>query len=314
MDEASIDKRKKEIYRVTWWGSVVNVILFVFKFIAGILGNSAAMIADAVHSLSDFVTDIIVIVFVKISSKPADKLHEYGHGKYETLGTMVLGILLLLAGLGIAANGVKEIIDWLGGKELSRPGWIAFIAAVVSILLKELIYFYTIKVGRKYKASVVIANAWHHRSDAWSSIGTMIGIGGAIILGARWRVLDPLAAIIVSAFIVYVAIGIIRPAVGDLLEKSLPLDEQEKIKEIVLSNPAIFSIHNLKTRRLGNRDAIEFHVRMEGSQSLTEAHYTTMEIERKLKETFGSDAHISIHMEPLLDEYIPDPPSVDHLD
>ncbi|MCH5319310.1 MAG: cation transporter [Paramuribaculum sp.] len=301
--EETAERRKKALYRVTWYGSLLNMLLFAFKLIAGILGRSSAMIADAVHSLSDFVTDIIVIVFVKISSKPADKLYEYGHGKYETLATLIISFMLLLAGLGIAADGIGKIIRWLKGEELERPGYIALIAAVVSIVLKEGMYRYTYKVGKFYNSPVVIANAWHHRSDAWSSLGTLLGIGGAILLGAHWRVLDPLAAVIVSFFIIYVSVEMIRPATAELLERSLPLEVQAEINKTVMQNPAVYSIHNLRTRRIGNRVAIEFHIRMEGSQSLTEAHYHTMEIERELKKKFGDETHIAIHMEPLLNEY-----------
>lgn len=310
MEDLAIS-RKKEIYKVTWLGSAVNVFLFLFKFIAGIVGNSGAMIADAIHSLSDFITDIIVLVFVKISSKPADKLYEYGHGKYETLATLIVAVFLLIAGLGITANSVLEIIDWCKGKELDKPGYIALIAAVVSILAKEGMFRYTIKIGRKYKSSVVIANAWHHRSDAWSSVGTMVGIGGAIILGKSWRVLDPIAAVVVSFFIVHVSIKIIRPAVEELLEKSLPLSIQSKIREIVLKNPGVFSIHNLRTRRIGNHYVIEFHVRMDGSQSLVKAHAYTMEIEHALKDVFGYDTLVTIHMEPRLTEYTSEPKHAD---
>lgn len=303
MPEENAKIRSKEIYRVTWLGSLVNMLLFVFKFISGILGHSGAMIADAVHSLSDFITDIIVLFFVKISSKPADLTHEYGHGKYETLATLIIAILLLFAGLGIAANSILELIDWLNGKELEKPGIIALVAAIVSIILKECLYQYTAKIGRKYSAKVVIANAWHHRSDALSSVGTMIGVGGAIVLGAKWRILDPIAAVVVSGFIIHVAIKLIRPAAEELLEKSLPSSTQMMIEDIVLSNPGIYSMHNLCTRRIGNILAIEFHVRMDGKQTLIDAHYRTMEIERELKQKFGENTHIVIHMEPNKSEY-----------
>ena len=222
MEEAP-KARKKEIMRVTLLGSFANFVLLVFKFVAGIWGHSSAMIADAVHSLSDFVTDIIVLLFVNISSKPKDESHDYGHGKYETLATSIVGIVLLCVGFGLFWEGANKIYDfYFKGIPLESPGMIALVAALISIVIKELLYHITVWVGRKQNSQVVIANAWHHRSDAFSSIGTALGIGGAILLGDNWRVLDPLAAVIVSLFIVKVALQLVIPAINDLLEKSLP--------------------------------------------------------------------------------------------
>lgn len=174
--------RERGIYRVTLVGSVANLLLLIFKFVAGIVGHSAAMLADAVHSLSDFVTDIIVLVFVRISSKPEDEGHDYGHGKYETLATAIIGIILVLVGFGIFWNGVQSIWSFLQGESLSEPGMLALVAAVVSIVVKELLYQYTVLRGKSLNSQAVVANAWHHRSDALSSIGTAVGIGGAILL------------------------------------------------------------------------------------------------------------------------------------
>ena len=202
--------REAGIYRVTLVGSVVNLLLLVFKFVAGILGHSAAMLADAVHSLSDFVTDIIVIVFVRISSKPEDEGHDYGHGKYETLATAIIGLILLFVGFGILWNGATSIWDFWQGGELKEPGMLALWAALVSILFKELVL-----KGRRLNSQAVVANAWHHRSDALSSIGTAVGIGGAILLGEQWLILDPLAAVVVSLFIMKVAIQLLVPCVED---------------------------------------------------------------------------------------------------
>ena len=291
--------REKEIYKVTIWGSVVNLILLVFKFVAGIVGHSSAMIADAVHSLSDFITDIIVVIFVRISGKPEDEDHEYGHGKYETLATAIIGAILLIVGIGILVNSTTSIIDVFHGKELEAPSMLALVAAVVSILLKEVIYQYTVFKGKKLNSKAVIANAWHHRSDAFSSIGTLIGISGAIFLGVRWRVLDPIAALVVSAFIIKVSIGLIKPCLDELLEKSLPKEIENKIVSIILSNPEVTAPHHLRTRHIGNHIAIEVHIRMDGSMTLNNAHEITKKIEASLKEEFGKDTHIGIHMEPI---------------
>lgn len=290
--------REKEIYKVTLWGSFVNFVLLIIKFIAGIVGHSSAMIADAVHSLSDFVTDIIVIIFVRISGKPQDEGHDYGHGKYETLATAIIGIILLLVGIGIAVNSTNSIIDFYQGKELEAPSILTLIAAIVSILSKEVLYQYTVFKGKKLNSKAVIANAWHHRSDAFSSIGTLIGIGGAIYLGANWRVLDPIAAFIVSLFIVKVSIELIKPCIDELLEKSLPKEMEDKILNIILSYSEVSSPHHLRTRYIGNNIAIEVHIRMDGAMTLKDAHEITKRMETSLKDEFGPDTHIGIHMEP----------------
>ena len=299
MEVRPVDKeevaREKGIYRVTIVGSVVNFLLLLFKFFAGIAGHSAAMLADAVHSLSDFVTDIIVIVFVRISSKPEDE----GHGKYETLATAIIGIVLLFVGFGIFWNGASSIYRFLHGGSLQEPGMLALIAALVSIAFKEALYRYTVFRGKKLNSRAVVANAWHHRSDALSSIGTAIGIGGAILLGNHWRVLDPIAAVVVSFFIMKVAVKLLIPCVDELLEKSLPADVENEIQRIILSFPGVSSPHHLRTRRIGNHYAIEVHVRMDGKITLEEAHRTATAIENTLKEQFGEGTHVGIHVEPV---------------
>lgn len=291
--------REAGIYRVTLVGSVVNLLLLVFKFVAGILGHSAAMLADAVHSLSDFVTDIIVIVFVRISSKPEDEGHDYGHGKYETLATAIIGLILLFVGFGILWNGATSIWDFWQGGELKEPGMLALWAALVSIVFKELLYQYTVLKGRRLNSQAVVANAWHHRSDALSSIGTAVGIGGAILLGERWLILDPLAAVVVSLFIMKVAIQLLVPCVEELLEKSLPAEVEEKIRQEILSFPGVTSPHHLRTRRIGSSYAIEVHIRMDGQITLEEAHHTATAIENRLKSEFGNRTYINIHVEPV---------------
>lgn len=296
---ASVQLREKEIFRVTWIGSIVNFGLLVFKFVAGIVGHSAAMVADAVHSLSDFVTDIVVIAFVRISGKPEDEDHGYGHGKYETLATAIIGIVLFFVGVGILVNGATTVADTLGGQPLEAPSLIALVAAAASIILKELLYRYTIHAGKRLRSQAVVANAWHHRSDAFSSIGTLVGIAGAIFLGERWRILDPIAAIVVSAFIIKVAIQLLKPCVDELLERSLPAEVETRIREIILSFPAVSAPHHLRTRRIGNHIAIEVHVRMDGATPLAAAHSVATDIEQRLKAEFGEDTHIGIHMEPV---------------
>lgn len=296
--ESEKSSREKGIYKVTIVRSIVNFLLLVFKFFAGIAGHSAAMLADAVHSLSDFITDIVVIVFVRIAGKPEDKGHDYGHGKYETLATAIIGLLLLCVGFGIFWNGASSIYTFLRGGQLESPGVVALVAALVSIVSKEILYQYTVIQGKKLNSQAVIANAWHHRSDALSSIGTAIGIGGAILLGDHWRVLDPVAAVVVSFFIMKVSVRLLIPCVDELLEKSLPEDVEKEIEQTVLSFPGVSQPHHLRTRRIGNYYAIELHVRMDGKITLEEAHSTATAIENKLKEMFGKGTHVGIHVEP----------------
>ena len=291
--------REKSIFRVTWIGSIVNFLLLVLKFISGIVGHSSAMVADAVHSLSDFITDIIVIVFVKISGKPEDEDHKYGHGKYETLATALIGIALFAVGIGLLVNGATKVSEVINGAVLPAPSMIALVVAAVSIIAKEILYRYTVYIGQNLNSQAVIANAWHHRSDALSSIGTLVGIGGAIFLGERWRILDPIAAIVVSAFIIKVAIDLIKPCVDELLERSLPAETEKQILGIITSFPEVSSPHHLRTRRIGNHIAIEVHLRMDGQTTLENAHAIATAVEKRLKEEFGPDTHIGIHMEPI---------------
>lgn len=291
--------REKEIYKLTLWGSLVNFLLLVFKFVAGFVGNSAAMIADAVHSLSDFITDIIVILFVRVSSMPKDENHHYGHGKYETLATAIIGVVLFAVGVGILVNAVETIIDCFHGKELAAPNIWALGAAAVSIVFKEALYQYTVYKGKNLNSNALMANAWHHRSDALSSIGTLLGISGAMFLGEKWRVLDPIAAFLVSIFILKVAIELTKASLEELLEKSLPKKTQEKILNIIHSFPEVKSPHNLRTRHIGSNIAIEFHIRMDGNLSLNEVHEITKRMENTLKAEFGPLTHIGIHMEPI---------------
>ena len=231
-------KREREIYKVTIVGSVANAALMAIKFVAGILGHSSAMIADAVHSLSDFATDLIVLVLVHISAKPQDASHDYGHGKYETMASFIVGLALVAAATGIMMSGGSKLVDWFHGEQLQSPGRLALWAALLSILVKELLYQYTVRHGKHINSQALVANAWHHRSDALSSIGAAIGIGGAILLGDRWTVLDPIASIVVGLMLVKVAVTLLRSSMGELTESSLPADVEQEIESIICSFPA----------------------------------------------------------------------------
>lgn len=257
------------------------------------------MIADAVHSLSDFITDVVVIVFVKLAGKPCDAGHDYGHGKYETLATALIGLMLAAVGVSILWNGVSQIVVFVHGGTLAQPGFIALVAALISVLAKEGLYQWTARRGKALQSQAMTANAWHHRSDALSSIGTAAGIGGAIVLGENWRILDPLAAIVVSGLILRVAYQLIRPSMEELLEKSLPEDDEQFITDVIRQLPGVSDPHNLRTRHIGSYSAIEVHFRMDGNTTLNEAHRATREIEDKLRTRFGHKTFITTHVEPL---------------
>ena len=290
--------REKEIYKVTLVGSAGNVLLVIVKFIAGILGHSAAMVADAVHSLSDFLTDVVVLVFVGVSARPQDTSHDYGHGKFETLATLFISLALAGAAIGIIVSGALKFASWLDGEELPAPGRLALWVALLSIAVKELMYQYTARSGRRLESSALTANAWHHRSDALSSVGAAVGIGGAVLLGGRWTVLDPLASIVVGAMLLGVAWKILRPSMGELTDESLPEGVEKEILDILGSGSGVSEPHNLRTRRIGNRIAIEAHIRLDGALTLQEAHDRASAIERRLKDRFGAGTIVTLHMEP----------------
>ena len=291
--------RENELTKVTLLGSVGNLVLLSFKFVAGIVAGSSAMVADAVHSLSDFLTDLIVLVFVRIGAKPQDESHDYGHGKFETLATLFVALALVGAAIGIIVSGSLKIARWLQGETLETPGMLALWAALLSILVKEILFRYTIAKGRALESPAVVANAWHHRSDALSSIGAAVGIGGAILLGQRWAVLDPLASIVVGGMLVKVAWDLLRESTGELTDSSLSAETEREIEEIIRSFPQVSEPHNLRTRRIGNRIAIEAHVRLDGAMSLNEAHDIVSDIERKIRDHFGHGTIVTIHMEPV---------------
>ena len=294
-------KREDEIAHVTLTGSVVNLLLVGLKAVAGVAGHSAAMVSDAVHSLSDFVTDIVVLIFVRVSARPQDDDHDYGHGKYETIATLFIGLALAAAAVGIVVAGARKLAAWFQGEELPAPGALALWAALISIAAKEILYQYTRIKGRKLDSPALEANAWHHRSDALSSVGAAIGIGGAILLGQRWTVLDPLASIVVGVMLVKVAWDLLGPSFGELTDSSLPTDTEQEMLDIIQQVEGVDDPHNLRTRRVGNRIAAEVHIRLDGGLSLSEAHEKATEVERRFKERFGAQSHLIIHMEPRKD-------------
>ena len=299
MAQTTTEQRTQQIYRVTLLGMFVNMVLFVFKLVAGILGRSGAMVADAVHSASDFATDVVVLAFVRISAKPRDDDHHWGHGKYETLASLIIGVALFAVGVEILIDSAEKIAAVVRGEVLPRPGVVAVVAAMVSIMVKEALYQWTARVGRRMSSPSVVANACHHRSDALSSVGALLGIGVAYLLGEEWRIADPIAAVVVAALIVKVAIELCRTALAELLEKSLPKEVEAEILSIISAVPEVHKPHNLRTRRIGADIAIEVHVRVEGSMSVYDSHEISRTIERALRERFGVGTAVVVHVEPL---------------
>lgn len=289
--------RAREAKKCTWIGFAVNGALALLKIIAGIIGRSGAMIADGIHSLSDFITDVIVIVFIGVTAKGIDKYYRYGHGKFETFATMLIAVALAIVALMLLADSVAKIAASLGGMVLPAPGYIALAMAFISILAKEWLFRYTKRVGDNIESMAIIANAWHHRSDALSSIATLVGIAGAIFLGGQWRILDPLAAALVSVFILIVAFKLGVPAVKELLEVSLPKHVNDEIGRVISGVDGVKAYHNLRTRKNGNIYIIDFHIKVDPSDTVVEAHDIASETERALAKKFGT-VIANIHIEP----------------
>ena len=298
MTDNNMNDRQKQINSVTLWGAAVNLLLTAGKIMAGIFGRSAAMIADGVHSLSDLLSDAVVLIFTHISSKDKDHDHRFGHGKFETMATVIISVILVIVAAKLMSGGIKDIIACVNGVVLPRPGFIALAAAAGSIVLKEILYQWTAAVGKKTGSTAVMANAWHHRSDALSSIGALLGIGGAIILGDKWTILDPITSCGISIAIIVVAVKMAMPGLNELLETSLPEDIEKEIIEIAGSVPGVNDIHELKTRRNGMSFIIDAHVVVDPHMSVVEAHDIATNVEEALRSRFGNETQTSIHIEP----------------
>lgn len=288
------------VRRVTWVGFFVNAILMVLKIVFGFVGHSDALVADGVHSLSDFATDILVIVMIGIAYRTADNEHPYGHGKYETLATLIIGAALGIVAVGIGVAGAESIVRVVNGQVLQEPAMVTLWIAILSIVSKEWLFRYTYRQGNKLQSASLVANAWHHRSDAVSSLATVVGIGASIFLGARWRVLDPVASIVIAIFIFVSAWKICRPALRELLEESLPLEEVETIENILASTPGVIDFHRLRTRRNGHSSIIDVHIKVDGNITVSQGHAIATDVEKRLREQLGDDIISYIHVEPLL--------------
>lgn len=293
-----LESRGRRAARVTGIGLGLNAGLTTFKYLAGFFGHSGAMVADATHSLSDLITDVVVLFGFRIVQKPSDRSHDFGHGKVETLLALLCGIFLLAAGVGICWSGVGVLIAVFRGEPLEAPGTVALGAALISVVFKEILYWYTLYWGRSLSSPALVAKAWDHRSDAFSSVGTTLGIGGAILLGEPWRILDPLAALVVSIFVIKVSLPMIRESVNELLECSLSDEEEGRMEDILRRPPSVRDVHGMKTRRIGYYVALEAHVLMDRRLSLVEAHDAATLIEKDLRRELGEHTLISLHVEP----------------
>lgn len=286
------------IRHITWVGFWVNAVLMALKLFFGYYGHSDALVADGFHSLSDFGTDFIVLVFVGVAYKSADADHPYGHGKFETFASLLIAVALFIVAIGIGWGGVDSIIFFVKGGALPRPDVWTIIVALVSIAAKEWLFRITAAKGREIGSSALEANAWHHRSDAISSVATLIGVSGAYFLGAKFRILDPAASILIGVFIAFSAWKIARPSIDELLERALPPDEVDEIRGIILSVPGVLGLHKLKTRRAGHSAVIDVDIKVDPDITVTQGHDIASRVEHALRTRWHPDLIIYIHVEP----------------
>lgn len=286
------------IRRVTWVGFWVNAALMALKIVFGIIGRSDALVADGVHSLSDFATDLIVLIFVGIAYKSADTGHPYGHGKYETFASLLIAVSLIAVAIGIGIEGAQSIVGSMKGAIIPRPGAYTLAVILLSIGLKEMLYHYTMRVGRHIGSGALQANAWHHRSDAFSSVATLVGVGAALFLGEKWRILDPVASVLIAVFIAISAVKIARPSWQELLEKSLPDSQVKKAKQIIANVPGVKAFHRLRTRRNGHSLIFDTHVKVDPQITVTAGHNIATDVENALRKEFGNNIITNIHIEP----------------
>jgi cation diffusion facilitator family transporter len=304
------NNRAKQAERVSWTGLWVNAALAAFKLFAGFSGNSAAMIADAMHSLSDLATDIVAVIGFRLTGRPIDRSHDYGHGKFETLTTVIVGASLMAVAVGIFYGGGERVLAVIRGRTIPRPGMIALVAAALSIIVKEALYVFTKRAAVTLSSDALMAKAWDHRSDALSSVGTMLGIGGAIFLGPKARILDPVAALVVAVAIVRVAFPITVRSISELLEESLSREEEDEIMDAILDVAGVQGAHHLRTRRIGSDIALEVHILVDRALDIGSAHDISTEVECAVREKYGQEAFVSVHVEPRSED-LPDPPFFD---
>lgn len=290
----SEDEFKKVANKVSIITIVQNILLSVFKLFAGIFAHSNAMISDAVHSASDVISTIIVIIGVKLASKKSDKEHPYGHERLECVAAIVLSIVLLYTGIKIGSQAVKDII---GGnyQNLQKPGMLALVAAVVSIVTKEIMYWYTRHYAKKIDSSALMADAWHHRSDALSSVGALVGIGGAMM---GFPVMDSVASIVIFVFIAKAAYDIFKDAMDKMVDHSCDDETEKEMRDFVLAQKEVLSVDLLHTRIFGNKIYVDVEIGVNGSYTLRQAHEIAEEVHEGIEKNFPKVKHVMVHVNP----------------
>ena len=290
----SEDEFKKVANKVSFITIVQNVLLSVFKLFAGIFAHSNAMISDAIHSASDVFSTIIVIIGVKLASKKSDKEHPYGHERLECVAAIVLSIVLLYTGIKIGSQAVKDII---GGnyQNLQKPGMLALVAAVVSIVTKEIMYWYTRHYAKKIDSSALMADAWHHRSDALSSVGALVGIGGAMM---GFPVMDSIASIVIFVFIAKAAYDIFKDAMDKMVDHSCDDETEKEMRDFVLAQKEVLSVDLLHTRIFGNKIYVDVEIGVNGSYTLRQAHEIAEEVHEGIEKNFPKVKHVMVHVNP----------------
>ena len=284
--------------RATYVGMAVNALLIVVKMIGGVSGASAALVADAVHSFSDLITDVGVIVGLRFISKPADEKHAYGHGRIETAISLLMGLGIVITGMGMLRSGGSAILRSFSGEYPPEPGYIALAMAFVSIFSKEALFHYTRIIARKSGSRALEANAWHHRSDALSSVGTVIGVGGAIVLGSSWTILDAVAAVFVSMLVIKVGFDIGWNAFRELSDEALSNNARTSVINAITSVEGVKGTHNLRTRSLGRYATVDAHVQVDAHITVLEGHNIATEVENAVRQVLESAAFVTIHVEP----------------
>ena len=294
----------RKIRRAVGIGCIVNAVLMVLKMVTGHYGHSDALVADGFHSLNDFAADLIMLMFVGISFRGPDSRYSYGYGKFETFSTFLMSSFLIIVSLIIGYEGIESLVGYSRGMELEQPDIWTVIVVLFAMAAKEGLYHFYSSAGKKAGSKALVANAWHHRSDALSSMATLVGIAGAMFLGDQWRILDPIAAMVVSVFIVVVAVKIGRPAVAELLERSLPADVVEGMYRVIGSTPGVRAFHRFASRHNGNRMIVDFHIKVDPDISVVGGHHIASEVEHRLKEHYGQAVTATIHVEPYMGQTV----------
>lgn len=285
--------REQSVCRITWIGMIVNIILSLLKVSAGVYGKSQAVLADGIHSISDLAGDLMILIGVRYWSEPPDENHPHGHRRIETIVTLGIGIILMLTALGLGLNAVKSLMG-----TPQQPGFIAIIAAAVSFLSKEVLFHVTRHQGRKCGSSAVIANAWHHRSDAFSSLPVLIAVI-VIRLQPAWRFLDPLAAIAVVIFVFHAAVNIMKPSAGKLIDAAAPREIVDSIRDVAGAVPHVQDVHKIRTRYIGdNAISVDLHIEVDGAMSVQEGHDVSTRVKDTLIASEPEIHDVVVHLEP----------------